>query len=606
MTDIKVLRKVSPNDHPLRPLTSTRVPNFFLFFDTETKAYPLDKIELHKFRIAYTCLWNRNIQDRKKAYLYEFWDDKEKLCKYIEETAKRYKGLILIAHNIFFDLQVSGFFEYFAHWGWRCKFIYDVQSTFILKCFKDSDELTCLSSTNWFDAPLKELGKLAMLKKIDIDTQTENIDMLKKYCRRDVQILVRVIRYYIEFIIDNDLGKFSYTKASQAFSAWRTRFMPKGIRIHTNKDAVTLERQAYMGGRTECFYIGKVKGRGFVTLDINSMYPYVMKEYKYPTQLVDYKENPSNSFVQRVLNDYSCIAEVIVKTNEPVYALKLRGKTIFPVGEFTTYLCTQGLQHAISKGHVQEIKKITLYTNADLFSEYVTFMHNLRYKYKSLGNKVMVVLCKYLENALYGKFGQKYYLEEHYEADGEHEYYREQSIDIVNHRWVMFTHILNEVIVRYGEEEGKNAFVAIAAHITENARLLLWNIIDSIGHDRVLYCDTDSVKIRLSDLSAVKWQIADGVLGALKIEDTCNSLFIAGNKYYITEKNKKIKGIPKAAVEIAPGVYEFYSWPKMTYHLREGIIQGYERKKIRRTVSLNYDKGIVTPSGKVLPFQLPF
>ncbi|GAH94157.1 unnamed protein product, partial [marine sediment metagenome] len=82
--------------------------------------------------------------------------------------------------------------------------------------------------------------------------------------------------------------KFSITKASQAFCAYRFRFMDHKIYIHNDVTVQNLERSAYIGGRVECFRLGKIPGKQFVSMDINSMYPFVMKAEKYPYELVSY------------------------------------------------------------------------------------------------------------------------------------------------------------------------------------------------------------------------------------------------------------------------------------------------------------------------------
>jgi len=51
-----------------------------------------------------------------------------------------------------------------------------------------------------------------------------------------------------------------------------------------------LEREGYNGGRNECFYIGTLNSQKYYKLDVNSMYPYVMQNNKYPVELLGYGE----------------------------------------------------------------------------------------------------------------------------------------------------------------------------------------------------------------------------------------------------------------------------------------------------------------------------
>lgn len=597
------MKRYPVHDKKLAGLTDNYVPQHFLFFDTETKQSVDGVTESHEFDMAWSCYWNSQYKDESNEYLYLYWDDPKDMCHYMHRLTQDTGKLIILGHNVYFDLQVCGFFKYFAEKGYKLSFIYDQASAFILKAKLHNSEVICLSTTNWFDQPLKQLGEIVGLPKLEVDFKQSTRQEIKTYCKRDVEILTKIVKYYIDFIKEHNLGKFSYTKASQAFTSYRYRFMQDKLRIHSNKEVVELERDAYMGGRTEAFYIGEVNGSPFVTLDINSMYPFVMTNHEYPTRLVEYWEKVSISKVRKLLERFLIVANVDLNTNTPAYAYRYNKKTVFPVGKFTTSLCTEGVKFALERGDIVKVNKIAIYDKGNLFNDYVDYFHKLRYKYKDENNDIMVLLCKYFENSLYGKFGQKYSIEKRLTNNTEHDYFREEVWDSKNRRNVIRTWVMNTLVEKYGEKEGKYSFVAIAAHVTENARLLLWNIIDNIGKERVLYCDTDSVKIRKSDLKYVTYPIVPGQLGALKIEDETDELFIGGSKFYVTEHTRKIKGIPRTAEEVEPGVFEFYTWPKMTFHLRQGVISGYDRKKIRRRVNINYDKGVVLKNGKVKPHR---
>jgi len=124
-----------------------------------------------------------------------------------------------------------------------------------------------------------------------------------------------------------------------------------------------------------------------------------------------------------------------------------------------------------------------------------------------------------------------------------------------------------------------------------------------VGRSRVLYCDTDSVKIRARDVFRLKAQMDPLTLGWLKIEDTTPRLWIEGAKNYRSVDARKIKGIPKAAKEISPGVFRFTSFVRQVTHLRSGVNTGAMVKTITRRLTSPYDKGRVMASGRVRPYH---
>ncbi len=600
----------TPQDHKqraLKPVNSRFIPENWLFLDTETKAGPGLSSDIQTFHLGWTCLWIRGKGIEKDTYSWKYFTYNILLNKYISNLSKEYPDLLIVGHNIFFDLQASGFYVYFTQCGWRLKFYYDKGLTYILKCHREKHKLTVISTTNWFDQSLDRLGQTLGLPKGQVDFKTVKDKELKEYCKRDVEILVKAVQEYISFIRKYDLGKFSLTKASQAFTAFRHRFMSHKIYVHNNPDVQDLERKAYMGGRVECFFIGQVPEGPFVSMDINSMYPTVMKGEKYPFKLIGYYENPSIEKVSGCLQGFAVIAEVEVNTLEPVFAVKQHDKTIFPIGNFTCFVCSEGLRYGIKKGYIVKINRASIYLKADLFSEYVDYFKILRDNFKKQGNDIFLLLSKYMHNSLYGKFAQLKIITNITHANTEGLYIREEALNMVTGRTVIITKFMNSCLIQHSEGEGDNSNVAISAHITENARFKLWDLINDVGIEHVLYCDTDSVKLRKSHLNTLTWDIDENRMGALKCEDESDSLYIGGSKNYRTEKSRKIKGIPTSAKEIEPGVFQYTSFKRQVSHLRSSQDEGAIVEVVTRSLSAEYQKGQVLPSGKVIPldFSLP-
>lgn len=586
------------------PNRTVYTPGNIIVFDTETKPVIVGEEQHHYFDIAWAYYANRAKNGKTYHSEWKFFDDKFKLCEYIENKSYERRILHIFAHNIFFDLQVSGFFSYFTRKGWKLNFVYDSGLTYILVIHKGKSTIKCISTTNFFDAKLKEIGEMIDLPKLEVDFGNDSPEAIKIYCKRDVEILVKALDKYFFHIIKNDLGNFGMTKASQAMNAYRHRFMPVKITVHNEPDIKQLERAAYFGGRTEAYYIGEVKDDDFVTLDINSMYPFVMRNNKLPFRLVDYVESPGLIKTENALKKFAVVAEVDILTDDPAYAYKNDKKTIFPVGRFHAFLSTPGLKYALEHDHITDIKRIAIYEQDYLFTDYVDYFYSQKVKYGNENNKIYKQITKIFLNSLYGKFGQKKPIEEkkvNIDYDG---YYREEILDAVTGLTEVTYQLFNMLITQFGFEENPKSFVAIATHVTEYARLLLWKIIKDTGRDKVLYCDTDSIKIRKDDIKYVKYPMDETRLGALKVEDEFHHLIIYGVKDYETENDIKIKGIPKNAEHIGTNMYKYDEFCRSKEHMEKRITDYFLVRPATKLLYRNYDKGIVTESGKVNPISL--
>jgi len=594
-------------DHQIfKPLKSRNTPKIFLFTDTETAADRDDTNNIQFFKIGWIFVWKSADKAMMKYVTREFFDSAELYNSYFESLALKHQSITIVGHNIFFDLQCSGFFKYFTDKEWQLDWLYDKGLTYILRIVNNKSKIMIISSTNYFDCPLKELGDMIGVKKIDIDLNKARGLKLKRYCYRDTEIVCKGIWYYLQFIKDNDLGRMALTKSSQALIAYRTRFMDKKIYKHTEAEAFDIERKAYFGGRTESFHIGDVTGSEFLYIDFNSMYPYVMSKYKYPVKMVMLIDSEPDRKYTEFLDRYGLIAEVDLDTPEPAFAVRYQSKLIFPTGCFRTFLCSEGLKYAVSKGYVKRFIRGAFYQMDDIFSQYVDFFSDLRGKYQGDENKVMTKLCKYMHNTLYGKWAEREIVTDMTSCPTSGEYDRKEIWDAVNGGFWTETHFMNQIIIQHYEGEGSHSMPAIAAHITENARLELWDLIKAVGRDRAIYCDTDSIIIHAKDLHRVKKWIHPTRLGAVKIQDRFNELSIGGAKNYRTDKFKHIKGIPEKAEEIAPDVFRFDSFQRQAACLKDSRSSGVKITSVTRELKHKYNKGVVHDDGTVTPLNFTF
>lgn len=590
--------------HVLRKNQVTGVPRNVLYLDTETKTKQIGEYVAHRMKIAWTCSARYDHKGKQIREKYRYWKSPKDMWIYIFSLARKKTVLYLFAHNVFFDLQVSDFFYLAEKWEWNLEFLWEKGLTYILVITKDKRKLVILSSTNYFQASLAELGQILGYPKGKVDFEKVSREKLSSYCKRDVEILKRTMEFYFSFILEHDLGKFSYTIPAQAFRAFRHRFMNDRICIHNNFNVKQLERASYMGGRVEAFSWRKQREGPFITLDVNSMYPYVMKKYPYPTQLVAHIRKPSLDRVKDYMINHCVVAETSLSTGDPIYAARFNGKLIFPTGEFITFLTTPGLKLAFEKGHVKEVHQIALYDKAMLFGLYVDFFYALKADYRKQNNGIYATMAKLFLNSFYGKFGQKKVEEKRVRDESNHHYWKEEIFDLDHSEWVYEIHLLGQVIVKLREGEAPNAMVAIAAHVTEYARLYLWSLFERVGFDKVLYTDTDSLKIRKKDLAPVSDLLNDSELGMLGIKEETNQLDIMGAKAYKTEKSMKMKGVPQSAKKLERYRYQYFTFFNQTTHLNKGVNRYYLTRPTIKDVTPKYDKGEITKGGKIIPFQL--
>lgn len=543
-----------------------------------------------------------------KVYEREEWkyfDIPADLFEWLYNHLRKRHILYLISANIWFDLRVSGLLRLFLQAGFRCSnyFVKGLSQIFV---FKEGEyKIVALNFQNFFRLSVKEIGKIIGREKKEVDFKCVSREELSAYCREDVKIITDAFKEWESFIASHDLGTFGKTLPSQAFNAFRHRFMKNKVYVHNSEVVSTLERSAYFGGRVECFFIGRKTEGKYYYLDINSFYPYVMRKFEYPTKLTFYDDECSLKDLEKLLKCGCTIAKVNITCGEPVYPTKYNNRTIFPIGTFDTQLCTEGLKRELKKGTIRNVWEVSHYESGYIFKDYVDYFWSLKSKYQKEEKTGWEFICKMFLNSLYGKFGQmndEVLWEQ--ECDPE-EFYREVIFHIPTGKTTVITRFAGmEREVMLSASEAMNSFVGICSHVTEYARLLLWDYIKIAGRDNVFYCDTDSLITNEEGKVQLEKYISPTRLGGFKVVEEADSFTIRGAKDYTFGSRSKTKGIRADAQEIDENTFRQIEFPGYLGELKKGLRPLYYIRYATKRLTRKYEKGEILPNGKVIPFEL--
>lgn len=439
---------------------------------------------------------------------------------------------------------------------------------FIAKFKRGKQILFFLNLGNWFKTSLKSLGNAFGLEKLEMPAKNAPFEDWLQYCKRDVEIVEKVMLEFIDFIHKNNLGGLSYTIAAQAFNSYCYNFMPCDIYIHAHEKAAELERKAYHGGRTEAFFIGKINEKVY-ELDVHSMYPSVMKDELFPVKLIKYMEFSSELDYKHFRDEGKLvIADVIVETPLPLVPFKngLFGQDVFgkngarlfaPVGKFRTVLTNVEIDFLLKNGgKVIEWGEMAVYEPNKIFQDYVNYFYSLKESAQKKKDKARYLLYKLFLNSLYGKFGQRSAKWKKIGTTDETDKILFQTFfDPENVKQRSMRVYAGIVEITEDEEDAFNSFTAIAAFVTAYAWVKLTHFIIEAGWENVYYCDTDSIFTNETGYKRLleKGYIKDE-LGYLGLELVADSVTIFGLKdYKVNVGNReitKLKGVSKDSIII--------------------------------------------------------
>lgn len=624
-----------------------RLPKCLVFFDTETarkhevikkrtKSGGVVKGDIHRLAFGYYIYvkWNDEIKDYEMIERDFFYDEKSFLEKLVDIAVKEQKAVWVFAHRMAFDytaIQANRLIEYGFH---KTNETFVDSGRFIIKWRKKLREknyatIIFIDSMNYFKVPLEQLGETFGIKKLkkEFKFNFEKRDILeyakifgwevvKKYCKRDVEIIAIAITFLIKKVVLEYKSKFAYTIAGIAYNILKS-MMPYKVKIHGNAFLDRYERAAYFGGRTEAFRIGMTLEE-IKKLDVNSLYPSVMRENVYPTKFILFKKEPDEDFINRVRlmtkqKKIVYIADVTVQINEPKLPVKLNGKLVFPVGQIRG-IWTSAEIELLSDKEILKWHSIAVYEAKPLFKTFVETFYALRKLAKQQKDKVNDIFHKLLLNSSYGKFGQMKRVEIRCpELDSKVIKYGITTIDGMTVRYMDG----EAYIVTKERKPSFDSFIAIAAFVAAYARAKMWKFMKKAGLENVYYMDTDSLFVNLKGyINLTKEDAIDPYeLGKLKNEGDFDGVIIYAAKDYqllIREKlfgmymvtEEKHKGIPKKARQINHNTFTFKKFLgfKETYKYFHNpyLIQVEIVKKVKRT----YDKRVVYDTGVTEPFHI--
>lgn len=639
--------------HYLTRNVRTALPQQVIFFDTETT--PLRNpanpgTEYHRFRLAVARSHrlaggrptrSREVQAKTPAELWGF------ILSCLNERRATY----CFAHNLGFDLTISGFWQYLETgvfrladdgWAmrkfltpgrrgkrpWRGLLVAEDPPTIVSVRHGDAT-LTLVDTFNYWRVGLDQLGSEIGVPTLPMPDFAAPDREWFQYCTRDVEVIEKAILNLLGYWRKWDMGQWRNTAPGLAWNAYRHRFLNSQVLIHGHRAALKLERDGYYGGECRCFFVGTVHdqadalravkprkgdhGPGQLVgpvyeLDVASLYPSVMAANRFPCRLVEWWEKGNSRALAAVRPDRGILAEVELRTAGNTYPVRVKGRTRYAAGHFTTVLPGPELTRAIEADEVLSIGRVAIYQMADLFSDYVAHFWNLRRLAEGANRPAEAGFFKMMLNSLSGKWGQR--INSWEDTPGEpaicpwQQWFRGTDARGVPQLWRSIGFHTQR---SQKEGESPDSFPAVCAWITALGREVLRNLRQVAGQGNVCYQDTDSLHVldagygRLQDAGLVR----ENELGFLRLKKRVGSAAYYGLKHYRLGDKVVIGAVARDAVSDDGRVYTYAQFQRLPSVLSDRPRGEITVKSVTKTLSPNHPDGTAGPDGWVLPVCIP-
>jgi hypothetical protein len=575
-----------------------------IFVDAETDDVELDKgYTGYKLRFGWACTCRRNPKGEWTQPQWKRFTDYQDFWLWAMQNTRSREKTWVWCHNASFDYPVLHAFTHLIDLGWELESAIIDSPPTVVRYRSCTKTIVLCDTLNIWRMSLAELGEKCGLPKLTMPLKWGDTDKDDEYCVRDVDIIRKSVCEWADFLRDNDLGGFAPTIASQAMRTFRHRYLEDRVLIENNPVSLRLARDCYHGGRCEAGYIGTLQ-QSVHSLDVNSMYPFVMSYAEMPLRIAGISRYVQPHHLAKLLNKYCVCAHVRLETDQSFAAVVRDNKLCFPVGRFDAYLCTPEIKYALEIDAVREIHLCASYEKGVPFKVFATELYEHKERATREGRVWDAYHWKKLLNSFYGKWGQNGRKWDPIGTCDDNLFDARWDINAQTHRIELLRRFGGKVFARLEEQESSESHPAIAAHITSEARMVLFALIRQLTPEDYFYCDTDGLLVSDNGLNCLRNVIDQYRLGAVKHVETFADVTIYGCKDMVLDGKEKIKGISKKADPVDKGKYRQLRWHSLVGLLHTGNINMPLTVPILKSLRRVYTKGTVLPTGFVRPLHL--
>lgn len=612
--------------HYLRGNTSEWTPRHVAFFDTETLPEEHGTSQLLRLR-----MWVGGSVDRRPpgagvpSVRSDHGSDRRSLARWVDAQTVGHDTTWLFAHNLGFDLTTSRLPDFLHRLGWTATQWSLAGRNVTGRMRKRSKTLTLVDSTSWLPHPLQHVGNLLGRHKLPMPPFDAPLEDWVEYCSRDVLVLAEAVLEIMAWWDRNRLGHFSMSGPACGWNAARHQSPGKLFLIKTDEAEVKHDRSAVYGGRRDVTRVGEIAGGPFALVDFSNAYLTVCANLLLPKGRLGRYERFDTDSKWIAGNRFGVIAECEVETPAPRYPLKTPAGVFYPVGRFTTTLTSPEIVWARESGHLRRVGAGYVHDLGYPLAGWARWALSLLNDPDAQAPPVVQAVVKQWGHSVPGKCAAR---TSHMEARGPAlwpGWHLERGTFGPDHQPAADLHVGGRHWWVTFDLEGDNAYPAVFAWVESWCRMALSRMLEALGEDMWVCCDTDGAVLDLT--RARQWlhqrtgapvryrnpfRVAEAVCEALKpvtwplvprTKGLSETLQVAGPQHYAGDTFERAAGRPGKPELDQEGRLRWWTWPRTQWQMESGSPLGYVRVERQWTAPAQLAHRWVLEDGTALPVQ---
>lgn len=505
--------------------------------------------------------------DQAEACVFQSAGD---LWQWVTDFCRPQTRTVVWAHNLGHDIRISEALSILPELGWWLEWCNLDQNVSSMTWRSDKGTLCFADTWTWLPVPLGQVADSVQMRKLALPPDTASRARWEKYCMRDAEIEYRIVSDLLDYIGKEQLGNWQPTGAGMAYATWRHKFLTHKVLVHNDMECIDAERYAMHTGRAEAWRHGDLRSNLWTEVDMRSAYIRIAAECSLPLKLKYHTGRISDSDLSSLVDGYRVLGRCMVRTSVPVVPCRKNGRTLWPVGEFETWLWDNEISMAQCEGASVKVSDSYAYTRAPLLRDWATWVLSILGAEGDNVSPVVRTWVKHCGRALIGRISLRSPTWEQYGENPSGETGISHLVDGETGTVHRLMHIGGQTMIETAREEGRDSLPQVTGYIMAECRVRLWQAMRQAGLDQVAHVDTDSLIVSGAGLAALRaaqrarWGTHWQVKGSWK------RLVVYGPRNYRPGELRKAAGIPRKATEILPNVFTGERWHGLAYDLENG------------------------------------
>lgn len=505
----------------------------------------------------------------------------------------------LYCHNLGFDLTVSRLPDFLYRLGWRMTSWRFGGRNVTGRMRKGSKTLTLVDSVSLLPYGLEQVGRWLGREKLPMPKFDDSEEAWLEYCSRDVQVLSEAVLTLMAWWDEHKLGHWS---TSGPACGWNSlRHIPTACRVTIDPDprAVAFDRSAIRGGRRDVTRTGTIPGGPFALVDFSNAYLNVCATSPLPIRRLLHRDSFSMADLDKLAPRFGAVAECTVRTSSPRYPLRTPRGVFYPVGTFTTVLAWPEICEARRLGHLVACGAGWVHELSYPLRRWAEWALGLLEDDSDRTSAVVKGMVKQWGRSVPSKFASRTSRQVDRGPALYPGWHVERGTSGPDHVPAVDVHIGGRHWWEIGDQESDNSYPAVLAFVESYTRISLNRMLDRLGEDMWVCCDTDGAVIDLT--KAASWLHKAGIgLGPVRApmttaEAVCaavaastfpltprpkllsETLEVMGPQHYSGDSFERMAGRPGKPEVDARGELRWWAWPTVRWQMEHGDRSGFVR-----------------------------